>query len=177
MKLSKKQHTVLPLVAVFLGSFLATFLAISLTQSAYSMPSQYLSTVNEMDITLGPPPNSTDVHLDTAITIEALATAELNNFHVNPEVPIASVASHTTGILTYVNTFYPAKLLSPSTSYNVSVVVEGEPVSWSFTTTSESFRPGISFYLATKVWWISLAAATLATAIAGFAVSLLRRRA
>ena len=170
MKLSKKQYTVLLLVTVFLGSFVAAFLAISLSQSAYSTPSQSLVGLNDMDITLGPPPNSTDVRLDTTITIEAVATAEINDLRLNPEVPIASVASHTTGILTYVNTFYPAKLLTPATSYNVSVVIEGVPVAWSFTTTSEPFSPGISFYLATDVLWIALTAATSATAVVGFAV-------
>ncbi len=176
MNLSKKQYAVLLLVAVFLGSFLAAFLAIFLTQSAYSTPSQSLVGLNGMDIMLGPPPNSTDVRLDTTITIDAVATAELNDFRVTPEVPIASVASHTTGILTYVNTFYPAKLLTPATSYNVSVVVEGVPVSWSFTTTSQPFNPSISFYLATNVLWIALAAATSATTVVGFAVWYKRRR-
>jgi len=176
MKLSKKQYAVLLLVAVFLGSFLVAFLTISLTQSAYSTPSQYLVGLNGMDITLGPPPNSTDVRLDTTITIDAVATAELNDLHLTPEVPIASVASHTTGILTYVNTFYPAKLLTPATSYNVSVVVEGVPVSWSFTTTSEPFSPGISYYLATNVLGVALATATPATSVVGFVVWHKRRK-
>jgi len=177
MNLSKKQYAVLLLVAVFLGAFVAAFLAISLTQSAYSAPSQSLVGLNGMDITLGPPPNSTDVRLDTTITIDAVATAEITDLRLTPEVPIASVASHTTGILTYVNTFYLAKLLTPATFYNVSVVVEGVPVSWSFTTTSESFRPGISFYLATNVLWIALAVAASATAVVGFVVWYRRGRA
>lgn len=177
MKLSKKEYSVLLLVAVFLGSFVAAFLAVFLTQSAYSTPSQYLVGLNGMDIMLGPPPNSTDIRLDTTITIDAVATAELSDFHVTPEVPIANVASHTTGILTYVNTFFPAKLLAAATSYNVSLVVEGVPVSWNFTTTSEPFSPGISFYLATNVLWIALAVAASSTAVVGFAVWYRRRRA
>ena len=177
MKLSKMQQIALRLGAVFLVSFLTVFLAIFLTQSAYSTPAQYMSDVNGMDITLGPPPNSTDVRLDTTITIEAVATAEINDLQLNPEVPIASVASHTTGILTYVNTFYPARLLTPATSYNISVIIEGVPIVWSFTTTSEPFSPGISFYLATNVLWIALTAATSATAVVGIAVWYKKRRA
>jgi hypothetical protein len=175
MKLSKKQFAILLLVAVFLSSFTAVFLAIFLTQSAYSNPSQYQLSLDGMDIMLGPPPNSTNIRLDTTITIDAVATADIIDLRLTPEVPIASVASHTTGILTYVTTFYPAKLLNPGTSYNVSATVSDKPVSWSFTTTSEPFDPGIGFYLATNVLWIALAAATSATAVAGFAVWYNRR--
>ena len=63
MNLSKKQHTALRLAVVFSASFLIVFLTIFLTQSAYSTPSSYVSVIKGMDITLGPPPNSTDIPL------------------------------------------------------------------------------------------------------------------
>jgi len=176
MNFSKKQLFALSLALVFSASFLIVFLTILFTQSAYSMPSSYVSVVNEMDITLGPPPNSTNIPINTAITVDALASASLNDLHVTPEVNFANVASGTTGILTYRTTFYPAKLLEPATSYTISVTIEGAPTSWSFTTTTEPFRPGISYYLATNELWIALSTAVSATAIAGFAMWVKGRR-
>ncbi len=176
MNLSKKQRTALRIAAVFTASFLIVFIAIFLTQSAYSTPSSYLSAINGMDITLGPPPNSTNVPLDTTITVDAFASASYNDLSVTPEVNFTHVTSETTGPLTYRTTFYPDKLLKPATAYTVSVTIENAPVAWSFTTTAEPFNPRISYYLATNLLWISLSAAVAATAIAGFAVWLKERK-
>lgn len=133
-------------------------------------PSQQVLLVDGMSITVGPPPNSTNVPLDSKITVDALASVDLKDLHMTPEVAIARVTSEVTGPLTYLNAFYPAKLLKPATCYNVSVAIMGVPLSWSFTTTNKSFNPGISFYLANNVLWIALSIAALATTIVGFAV-------
>jgi hypothetical protein len=94
----------------------------------------------------------------------------LDDLVLAPETPIAGVHSETTGPLTYLNTFYPAQLLKPQTLYTVSVTVMGEPVTWSFTTTAESFKPGMSFYLATNALWIALMAAAASTIVTGLLV-------
>ena len=171
-----KLYLALLLAAVFAASFLTVFLAIFFSQSAHSTPSSYVLVLNGMDISVGPPPNSTNIPLDTTITVDALASAALNDLHLTPEVPIASRYSEVTSPLTYLNTFYPAQLLKPATSYTVSVTILNEPFSWSFTTTSEPFNPRISFYLATNVLWIALSAAASATIIVGFAIWLKRKR-
>jgi len=170
MKLSKKLRMAPILALVFSASFLTVFLGIFFTQSANSTPSSSVSLVGSMDITLGPSPNSSSVPLDTTITVEAVASAALDDLHLTPKVPIARVYSEATSPLTYLNKFYPAELLQPATTYNVSVTVMGKPVSWIFTTTAEPYRPGISYYLATNVLWISLGVAALVTVVAGFAV-------
>ena len=170
MRLSKKIRMALILAAVFSVSFLAAYLAIFLTQSGHSTPSSYLSTVNSMDIGLGPPPNATNVPLNTAITVEAVASAALNDLRLTPEVSIARVYSEASSSLTYLNTFYPATLLQPATTYNVSVTILDMPVSWTFTTTSEPFHPDMNYYLATNVLWISLVFAAGATLVVGIAV-------
>jgi hypothetical protein len=172
---NSKVHLALRLAAVFAASFLTVFLVIFFTQSTYSTPSSYVSVINDMDITVGPPPNSTNIPLDTTITVDALASASLNDLHLTPEVPIASRYSQVTSSVTYINTFYPAEPLEPATPYTVSVTVLNEPLSWSFTTTSEPFSPNISYILATNVLWISLSAATSATLIAGFAIWLKKK--
>jgi len=176
MNLSKKMHVALILTVVFVLTFLAVFLGISYTKSAYSTPEYYASGVNGMTITIGPKPNSTDVPLDTTITIDTLSSATLNDLHVAPEVPIASVTNEVSGPLSYKQTFYPAQLLKPATSYTVSVKIKDVPVSWSFTTTSEPYQPTISFYLATYVLWIAFSTATAMTSLVGLAIWYRKKR-
>jgi ABC-type oligopeptide transport system substrate-binding subunit len=170
MNLSKKMRIKLILAAVFAFTFLAVFLVISGTQSAYSTPNTYLSEVDGMDITIGPKPNSTDVPLDTAITIDALSSATLNGLNITPEVSISNIAVEVSGPLSYKQTFYPAQLLKPATSYTVSLTIRDIPISWRFTTTSEPYQPIISFYLATYSPWIALATAVTMTSLAGLAI-------
>jgi len=145
MNLSKKIHVALILAVVFASTFLTVFLVISSTQSAYFTPDNYVSVVDSMDITIGPKLNSTDVLLDTAIIIDALSSATLNDLHLTPEVPIASVAIEVSGPLSYKQPFYPAQLLKPATSYTVSVIIKDLLVSWSFTTLPSHIAPQSAF--------------------------------
>jgi len=170
MNLSKKMHMTLITAAIFVSSFLAVFLVISSTQSAYSTPNTYLSEVKGMDITIGPKPNSTDVPLDTTITIDALSSATLNDLNTTPEISISNIAVEVSGPLSYKQTFYPAQLLKPATYYTVSVAIRDTPISWSFTTTSKPYQPTMSFYLATYAPWIALATATTITSLTGSAI-------
>jgi hypothetical protein len=176
MQLSKKLHAALLLAVVFSASFLTVFLAILFTQSAYSTPSHAILIVGSMEITLGPPPNSTNIPLDTTIIVDTLNFADVNDLHITPEVPIAGVTSENSGPLSSLETFYPAQQLKPATTYNVSVTIGEVPVSWSFTTTSEPFNPTISFYFATNMLWVALAAAFSATSIVGLAVQFKRKQ-
>src|SRR4030042_2768976 len=98
-----KLYLPLLLLVVFVASFLTVFLAIFFSQSAHSTPSSYGLVLKGMDISVGPPPNSTNIPLDTTITVDALASAALNDLHLAPEVPIARVYSEVTSPLTYLN--------------------------------------------------------------------------
>ncbi len=170
MNLSKKMRAALILAAAFVFTFLTVFLVISLTQSAHSTPDHYISEIDGMTITIGPKPNATDVPLDTTITIDALSSAALKGLRLTPEVPIASVAIEVSGPLSYQETFYPAQLLKPATSYTVSVTIRDTPFSWSFNTTSEPYHPTISFYLVTYALWIAFATAVATTLLVGLAI-------
>jgi hypothetical protein len=170
MNFSRNMRAALVLAAVFASTFIIMFLVISGTQSSFSTPDTYLSAVQGMDITIGPKPNATDVALDTTITIDTFSAATLNDLQVTPEVPIANVAVEVSGPISYKQTFYPAQLLQPSTTYTVSVTIKNEQVSWSFTTTSQPYQPTTSFYLATYAPWIALATATTTTLLASSAI-------
>jgi hypothetical protein len=153
------------LVAIFSISFLTVFLTISFTQSAHSIPSSAILDINGMKITVGPPPNSTNIPLDTTISIDALASATLNDLQISPQVLINYQCSETSGPLTYLTTFYPSQPLKTTATYTVSVNIFNTPVSWSFRTTSETFEPGIGFHLATNCLWIALLLAFSVTLI------------
>jgi hypothetical protein len=170
MNFSRNMRAALILAVVFASTFIIVFLVISGTQSSYSTPTTYLSAVQGMDITIGPQPNATDVALDTTITIDTFSAATLNNLQVTPEVHIANVAVEVSGPISYKQTFYPAQLLKPATTYIVSVTIKNDPVSWSFTTTAQPYQPTISFYLATYAPWIALATAAVTTLIVGSAI-------
>ena len=175
MNLSKNMRAALILAAVFVFTFLTVFSVIFLTQSAHSTPDRYVSEFDDVTITIGPKPNSTDVPLDTTITIDALSSAALDDLRLTPEVPISYVGIEVSGPLSYQRTFYPAQLLKPATSYTVSVTIRDTPVSWSFTTTAEPYQPTISFYLATYVLWIAFSAA-IATTLGSLAIWYRKKR-
>lgn len=168
---AKRAKFVALLGVIFTMSFLTVFLAIFFTQSAYSTPASYLLTIDDMEIMVGPPPNSTNVPLDTTITVDALASAALDDLQLVPEVPIARVYSVVTGPLTYLNTFYPGQVLKPETRYTVSVTIMRKPVEWSFVTTAEPFEPRVSFYLAGNSLWIALMVAAVSAIFAAFLLS------
>ena len=170
MNLSVKMRTALLFAVVFLSTFFATMFIITITQSAYSTPDEYDTTVENMVIKIGPKPNSTDVPLDTTITIDALSSAALDELQTTPEVSISSIATEVSGPLSYKQTFYPAQLLKPATSYSVSTTIKDTPFSWSFTTTLESYQPKTSYYIATYAPWIALAAAIITTLFAVSAI-------
>ena len=175
MKLSMKMRLTMVLAAVFATSFLAVLSAISLTQSAYSTPSRDILMVEGMGITVGPPPNSTGIPLDTTIVIDALSSTGVSALQIIPEVPIASRTIETSGPLLFLNTFYLAQQLEPANTYCVSTTIMDVPVSWSFTTTSMPFTPTISFFLATNALVIALATAISSTLVGGL-VLLFKRK-
>ena len=166
-----KNRPVLCLLLIFSVVFLAVFSVIALTQSPYSTPSSEALVVDGgMEIKLGPFPNATSVALDSAITVDAVASATIGDLHITPETLIASSSSETTGPLTYLYKFYPAELLKPGTTYTVSTTLFDRQVSWSFKTTTEPFQPTLTYSLAKNAIWIAMASAASATAIAAIII-------
>ncbi len=154
-------------VTIFAITFLIVFLSITLTQSAYTTPISFSSTINGMEIIVGPPPNSTNIPLDTTITVDAFASASLEDLRMTPEVKFSNIYSETTGPLNYKTTFCPAKPLEPSTVYTTSVTIIQTPLTWSFTTTNEPFEPQMRHFLANNELWIALLVASATIMILG----------
>lgn len=167
MNFSKRETLVLRFATIFAITFLIVFLSITLTQSAYSTPISFSSTINGMEIIVGPPPNSTNIPLDTTIIVDAFASASLEDLRMTPEVKFSNIYSETTGPLTYKTTFCPAKPLEPSTGYTISVTIIQTPLTWSFTTTNEPFEPQMHHFFANNGLLIALLLATTTTIILG----------
>lgn len=158
------------ITTIFLVSFLIVYMTISITQSTYSKPDKKATKFETITIAVGPPPNSTEISLDTAIIIDTVASATLYNLQITPETPISHIESIISGPITCEHIIYPAKFLESATTYIVSVNILDVPVLWTFTTTSDSFDPGIGFYLAKNVLLISLTLAVLITIILGLII-------
>lgn len=118
-------------------------------------------------IAIGPIPNSTNVRLDTSIVIYQVRPAGISNLSLTPETPMLSIKNENQGMASLTTTLYPTIPLKPSTAYNVSLLYGtfGEHYSWVFTTTSEPFKPDISYYLVTYSFWIALTVALCGSTI------------
>lgn len=158
---------------VFVALFLGVFFLISATQTAHSPPATVPEAIYRnhsripIPVGVGPAPNSANVSLNTTIVVFQVRSVSVENLHLSPEVPLSGRTDVPEGLASQVTTFYFARPLNPNTTYNVSVAIAGTQYSWVFTTTSEPFNPDVSYYLATYVFWIALAAASAGTCIAG----------
>jgi hypothetical protein len=186
--LSEKMFfTVLLLIAVFLISFLVAFFAISLTPYGHVIERVYsespTSTSNDPSAIGGawqsellspqPAAGSTNVSRNTAIWIIEPRPVKIENLTLSPPVPIA-IKSNDYVFSAYTEA-YPAELLQPNTTYNVTATVGGTRSWWIFTTSSEPSQPAFSTQLASYNIWIAFTAAILVTLIL-ISVILLQRR-
>ena len=168
MRSFKNKRFFFILIVIFVISFSVIFFFVSLTQTAYSSPSQTTILFNQMSINLGPSPNSTNIPLDTIITVDTIASALLTDLYTLPNEKIDYVTSYATGPLTYETRYYPAQPLKAATFYTISVTIFDNPVTWNFTTTSQPFTPKINYFLAKNNLLISFLTSTIIALLSGF---------
>lgn len=165
MIISKKIRLIIGFILVFLISFFGTYFSIILTQSAYSIPSKGLLQIGEISISVGPEPNSINIPLDTVVIIDTVASAQIEDLNIRPEIPILYETNAISGSITYENVFYPKDPLQPSRIYEVSATIFDNPVYWIFTTTSETFQPTIGHQLIKNLILISYLIAIIALVV------------
>lgn len=197
MKLSRKLlFASFLLVAVFLLSYFVAFWVISLTPFGYyTYTERNYSTshgpfpYNTSDVGgewsnqllfLSPGPGATNVPRDAAIYVDEPRPVDVENMSLSPYVPIAKETNQVSsngGPPSGTYMCYPAELLQPNTTYNVSAMVTGKPSWWTFTTSSEPSQPTLSTHtqLASYVTWVAFTAAILTTLAVGAAVLLQKR--
>jgi Bacterial Ig-like domain len=163
-----KKLLALLLFGIFLVSFSSLYLAISLTPFAYyhELAHSYPHLEGSSNLfpvgIFGPAPNSTDVPLDTAIVISLTRPVNIENLSLTPQGPIVSQTIEHSPPASETYTFYFAEPLKPATTYNVSLMSGGKPVTWNFTTTA-AYQPRYSTYLYPSVPWATLAIAVAVT--------------
>jgi hypothetical protein len=176
----KSFHIAILLIVFFVSSFLAVFLTVTLTEYGYSTPSVSVSgsvdAVGPVGFSLGPSPNSTNVPLDTKIVVYTMRPTTVKDLHLTPEASVGhECSSYGENGLSGKYTFYLNEPLKTATTYNASVFIMDQVVSWNFTTTRKSLESGISFYIATNVFGIALAIATIGTFAIGGLIWIKRR--
>ena len=165
---SKKLLAVL-LCGIFLLSFSIVYLAISLTPFAHNreLAHSYPSLEGSSNLfpagIFGPAPKVTDVPLDTTIVIVLTRPVTIENFTLAPQGPAFTQTIEHSPPASETYTFYFAEPLEPATTYTVSMLSGGKPVSWNFTTTTEPYEPHYSTYLYPSVPWIALVIALTVT--------------
>ena len=195
------------LAAVFLSSFAAAFFVISITPygrytaRVYSDPQVLFEQQQEAGklmishsnasaveggawqeqlLSVFPTPGARNVSCDTTIVISTARPERVWNISLSPNVAIAKdsyVLSSGFSPPSSVQTVYPAGLLQPNTTYNVTGIVGGGwngqvnlPSWWIFTTSYGPSQLAFVYPLAYYDIWVALTVAILVMSIASVAL-------
>ena len=175
------------LIAVFLFSYGAGFFVISATPYGhysarqYSNPQTSSMSHGNYSSSMGGawqeqmlsvyPAGASNVPRDTSIVIVAPRPVRVFNISFSPSVTIAEdnfVESSRYSPPSSVQTVYPASLLQPNTTYNVSATVADTPSWFTFTTSSGPSQFTFVYPLASYDTWVPLIGAILVTSIVSY---------
>jgi len=184
---SRKAVYALILIAVFLVSYGASFLVISVTPYGrystrqYSDPQTSAMSHGNYSSSIGGawqaqllsvyPAGATNVPRDTSIVIVAPRPVRVFNISFNPSIAIAGdnfAESPWYSPPSSVQTIYLATLLQPNTTYNVSATIAGMPSWFTFTTSSGPSQFPFVYPLASYDIWVALIGAILVTSIVSY---------
>jgi hypothetical protein len=162
------------LIVLFILSGTVTFLAINYSHFGYSVPavgSPQQGSNNGIAVSVGPVNNAADVPLETAIVVTTFRNPAVSNLKLTPETSIKNVVN--VPDLQGETTFYLNEPLKPATTYNVSVLVGDETITWSFITTSQplTLQTQISNAIATYSLVFSLLIAAIVTLFASIIIT------
>ena len=122
------------------------------------------SPVPPVPVFLGPRAGASNVSLNTEIYV--FQTRPVNvDLQVHPSVNFSNVEEEYSGVASRKTTYYPAELLEPNTTYNVSGSIMGYSAWWTFTTESSFSQAEYELLLTPYAWLIAFVASSLATII------------
>jgi hypothetical protein len=167
-KLSSKKRLAL-LIALFVISGTTTLLGLNYSQFGYSLPTQGSTpqgSNNGIAISVGPADNASNVPLETVILVTTFRNPTVSNLRLSPEAPVRNVVNIPD--LQGKTTFYLIEPLKPATTYNASVLVGNEAITWNFTTTAQPLplQTQVSHAIATYSVEFSLLIAAIVTLLA-----------
>ena len=162
--------------AVFVASYFCVFFAFSqtslgqITVRAYSNPPVNTGNLslsgggwNNSFIYLEPNPGAVNVPRDTYLAIVGPRPVSRFNVSFGPDVTLARDDYKIYGGAgpSSVQELYPADLLLPNTTYNVTALVSGIPSWWIFTTSSDPTQLTYTQVVAPYDGWVALSIAVL----------------
>ena len=88
------------------------------------------------------------------------------DLHLIPKISMYDIKEEDGGLGAGSTTYYPAQLLQPETTYNVSGSIAGLSVWWTFTTgSSVTYQSKYDFIFSPHTWWIAIIIASVSTLI------------
>ena len=176
-----KTNFVFIIVIFFVASIFISYALVALTlQTSYSIPENEANYSNStqggdalgdvdnfayVGVFIRPRPGATNVSLDTLIFVDQTRPVSVD-LQINPETPMAQIKEEDVGHASRITIFYPAELLKPATTYNVSGSIMGLSAWWTFTT-ANSVIPQTEYdlFVSPYTWWIVVIAAIMTTTI------------
>lgn len=172
-------------IIFFIVSFLSAFFIITILPYSYFKQKHYSFPSNEgnsnsftmggealtltedpppVPVFLRPRPGATNISLNTVISIFQTRPVPID-LQLSPNISMTK-KDEEAGWPSITTKYYPAELLQPSTTYNVSGSIGGESAWWTFTTASTFLQP--EYILTPYAWGIIIIAASIATSLGTF---------
>ena len=179
--------TAMILLAAFFGTYYA---AVNLYHvelvNVHSFPTSHMpiNSASASDmwfsqmLSLGPAAGSVNVSRDTVLVINEPRPVRVENITFTPQVEIAERLDEHFPVASAKITVFPAGLLKPNTTYNVTATIGDNLVWWSFTTGTEPQQQPITANtsMQTAIWYAFGAAALITLLTAACIVLFLRKR-
>lgn len=189
MRASNRVNLILIILGVFLLSFVGSFFAIQYSPigtvkvqlySTSEGSGNYNSSTGggaweNQILSLSPKPGAINVPRDSAIWIDEPRPVTVQNISISPEVPIAKITDQHYEPPSADIMVYPAGLLQPNTTYNITAVVADTPSWWIFATSSEPNEAAFGTMLSHNNVWIAFGIAFAITVIVS--VTMVKRKA
>jgi len=174
----ERKAVIVAAIVFFTASLLTSYVILALAmQRTYSIPSnevnsnsstrggEYFESGVPSFVFFGPRIGATNVSLDTLIYVYQTRDADVD-LQMSPQVSWYKIENVDDPPASRNTIFYPAELLQPNTTYNVSGSITSYSVWWTFTTASSVIPQTEYEYIPSPhVWWIAIIAASIFTSI------------
>ena len=173
------------LLVAFVGTYFAVInLYYADLVNIHSFPEGHMpfnsSDTSEMwanqDLSIGPAAGTRNVARNTVLVINEPRPVRVENITFNPPAAIAERLDEPFPVASAKITVFPAELLEPNTTYNITAIIGNELVWWSFTTGTEPQQQLNTVNTSTQTaMWYALAVATITTSVIAGCIALFLR--
>jgi hypothetical protein len=119
---------------------------------------------------IGPALNAANVPLDTTIVIDLMRPMEIGELQLSPDASIARRENLSSGPARMASIFYFFEPLKPATTYNATLFINNNPISWNFTTTTEPYYPRYEAFPSALGIYVDVIISAVVTSVVGLKV-------